>query len=280
MHSILFGLLAAACWGIHDLCVRVISQRAEILASMFVVLASGSVFIIGAAFIWGDVTNINLRATNFALASGAMFAIAGYGLYRAFALGPVKLVAPLIASYPILSLAIAALTGQPVTLYQWAAVIVIVAGVSCVAIFSAEEDKTHSELPAILWSLLSAAGFAATFALGQVAVLSGDELSLMTITRLAALLCIFGFGKATGASMCPPVRILPLLIIMGILDAVALGAVMLAGNWPRPEFASVTSSLFGLLTVVLAWLFLQEPMTRRQWASVLVTFAGIFWLGI
>ena len=67
---------------------------------------------------------------------------------------------------------------------------------------------------------------------------------------------------------------------MGVLDTVALGAVMIGGTMPRPEFAAVAASTFGLLTVVLAWAFLSEPMTGRQWVSVTIVFAAIATLGL
>ena len=77
----------------------------------------------------------------------------------------------------------------------------------------------------------------------------------------------------------PPRKVLPLLVLMGALDAVALGLVIYSGTLPRPEFAAVSASLFGLFTVVLAWLVLHESMNRAQWVSVAVTFGGIAYLG-
>jgi EamA domain-containing membrane protein RarD len=72
--------------------------------------------------------------------------------------------------------------------------------------------------------------------------------------------------------------VLPVLFIMGALDMVALGLVLISGRLPNPEFASVSSSLFGLITVILAWLILKEKVAPLQWVSIAAAFAGIAYL--
>lgn len=71
-----------------------------------------------------------------------------------------------------------------------------------------------------------------------------------------------------------------MLALMGALDVLALGAVLAAGAWPRPEFAAAASSVFGLVTILLAWRFLGEPMTGGQWGGVLLVFAAMSYLAI
>jgi EamA domain-containing membrane protein RarD len=42
----------------------------------------------------------------------------------------------------------------------------------------------------------------------------------------------------------------------------------------------VTASIFGLVTVILAWVFLKEKMTGLQWTGVLVVFLSIGFLSL
>ena len=65
---------------------------------------------------------------------------------------------------------------------------------------------------------------------------------------------------------------------MGLLDAIALGTVLTAGIYPHPEYASAASSIFGLVTVLLAWVFLKEAINVTQWLGVLVIFTSIAYL--
>lgn len=279
MHSLLLGLAAALAWGLHDFCVRFISQRTGILPAMLTVFLTGAILIAAAAWAFGDWQELTPSAARLAGLSGAIYALGSYALYRAFALGPVKLVAPLIGAYPVLSLAMAMLQGQPVGPGHWAAIAAVVGGVGCIAIFSTEDDGSPVNLQAAVWGLAGAIGFALTFATGQAATQAGAELPVLIVTRLAAILIILGLALIARMVQLPCRKILPLLCLMGALDAFALGLVIYSGSLPRPEFASVSASLFGLVTVVLAWLLLRESMNRAQWISVAVTFGGIACLG-
>ena len=44
MGALELGLMAAMCWGFHDVCVRFISQKTPISACIFVVLIVGLIF--------------------------------------------------------------------------------------------------------------------------------------------------------------------------------------------------------------------------------------------
>jgi drug/metabolite transporter (DMT)-like permease len=279
MQALIYGLFAALAWGVHDLCVRYVSQRSGILPAMLTVLLTGAVLVSAVAFVWGDWSGLTLPAGLLAATSGAVFAGGTYALYRAFAIGPVKLVAPLIGAYPMLSVAMAMMSGRQVSAAQWAAVLLVVAGVAMIALFSAEDDKSRARLPAVLWGVVAAIGFAATFAIGQAATQAGAGLPVLVLSRAAAIVTVAALMLASRTSARLPLRLLPFLAVMGALDALALGLVLLSGSLPRPELAAVSSSLFGLVTVVLAWAVLRENMTRNQWLSVALTFGGIAWLG-
>lgn len=62
---------------------------------------------------------------------------------------------------------------------------------------------------------------------------------------------------------------------MGLCDTVALASVLFAGNLPGGTFAMVTASLFGVITIILAWVFLKERLAPLQWVGLAVTFTAI-----
>jgi drug/metabolite transporter (DMT)-like permease len=78
----------------------------------------------------------------------------------------------------------------------------------------------------------------------------------------------------------PALAIWPTLLFMGILDVGGMMAVTAAGSYARPEFAAVSSSCFGLVTIFLAWRLLGERLTLAQWMGAAMVFGGIVVLGL
>lgn len=278
-----FGLTAALIWAVHDLLARKLSQGAALLPIIAVVLASGCVVLAPIAVLYGDWSAMTGTAILISVAYGLAYAVAGGALYKAFSLAPVRLVSPVIGAYPMLSLLIALAQGQPVTLADWLAVAAIVSGIAIVAL-SARDDSPegYAAPPAVAlgWAALSAIGFATTFALGQEATRQGSELPAMLIGRFVALSAILILALTQRASVRPQTTQTWLLALMGTFDAVALGLVTAAGTLPRAEYASVTSSLFGVLTVLLAAWILRERVRPVQWLGIGAVFSGIAALGL
>jgi drug/metabolite transporter (DMT)-like permease len=280
MGSLAFGLIAALCWGIHDICVRYVSQRVGILPALTTVLIIGTLLMAPAAFLAGDWSSMSVEACALAAASGIAFTLAYLGLYKAFEIGPVRLVAPIIGAYPVLSVGWAAASGQPVLADQWLAVGAVIAGVGIVSLLTDEAASSGNKRAAILWAILGGAAFAATFALGQASAHAGSEVPAILITRIVAVALALSLLAASGGIRWPARRALPLLGLMGILDCIALGIVIAAAGMARPEFAAVAASTFGMITVILAWAILRERMTPGQWAGVLLTFSAIGYLAL
>lgn len=280
MISLVLGLVAALSWAIHDLCVRKVSASIGVFASLIAVLVMGTLLMIPFSIALGEPASAPRSAYLYAIAAGAVYAIAGLGLYKALAIGPVRLVAPIIGAYPILSMAWAAGSGGEVEPGHWIAVLIVIAGVAYIAISSDEGASDGSKVGAIFWSLISGPGFAIAFALSQSATVLADEWSMTLPMRGSAIAVILVIAIALRANIVPRLRSLWILAIMGGLDALALGSVSAAGNFANPEFAAVAASTFGLITVVLAALFLKERMRGVQWIGVVVVFAAIASLGL
>ncbi len=278
MQSLLYGLIAALTWGLHDFCVRHLSQKLTVATLLMAVLGMGSMILLVVITLTGGWLQIDARTALIALASGVCYAVGSYGLFSAFAIGPVRLVAPIGGAYPVLSVALAAMMGQPIRWDQWLATCAVVVGIAIVALQQEHEAATQDRGKAMLWAVIGATGFALTFALGQTAAQGGGEMVITLLARLMAVLIIATWVLGARMPLAPLRAHLPLLALMGLLDVTALGFVIAAGGLADPAFASVASSVFGLITILLAWRFLREPMRMVQWGGVALVFAGIAWL--
>jgi drug/metabolite transporter (DMT)-like permease len=278
MLALSFGLTAALIWAVHDLMARKLSQGAALLPMIAVVIGSGCVLLLPVALIAGDWAAMTGVAWAVAAASGVTYALAGGGLYKAFSLAPVRLVSPVIGAYPLLSLAIAVAQGRAVTGTDWLAVAAIVGGIAIVALTTRDDGPEGYAAPASValgWASLAATGFAATFALGQEATRLGSELPVALVARVVALAVILGLlGLRGGAGRVAKGQVW-LLALMGCFDALALALVTASGGLEQAEYASVASSLFGVLTVLLAAWILKERVRPVQWLGIATVFSGI-----
>ncbi|WP_227272446.1 DMT family transporter [Roseobacter weihaiensis] len=281
MSALTLGLIAAFAWGFHDICVRYVSQKTPLMAALLTVLLAGLTFHLGVMVVEDGFIPLSGAAFGYAALAGLFFLIASLGLYGAFQRGPVRLVAPVIASYPILSVAWATLRGADVSALQWGAVVAIILGVSVVAALS---DTATEEVPpkgrTIFYAAISAIGFAGTFAISQMAAEMSHDLPVTLVTRLAAIGLLMGIILALKLPLWPGRAAVPVLCLMGFADGIALMSVVSAGGLPDAQYAAVSSSVFGLLTIVMAWAFLRERMTLPQWAGCAVTFCGIGYLAL
>lgn len=277
------GLTAALIWAVHDLLARKLSPGAAILPILAGVLATGLAVLLVPALGFGDWTTMTAPAWAVAAASGIAYLVAGGSLYKAFSLAPVRLVSPVIGAYPLLSLAIAVAQGRTVTVEDWQAVAAVVLGIAIVATASRDDTPEGYAAPphvALGWATLSAVGFASTFALGQEATRLGSELPAMLVGRVVALAGVVALIRLRREQVLPPRGQVRTLAVMGALDAVALGLVLASGGLDQSEYASVASSLFGVLTVLLAAWILKERVRPVQWLGIACVFGGIAALGL
>ncbi len=281
--SLLLGLFAALAWGVHDFLVRRVSQNAPAAPLLFISLLAGCLALAPVAAVSGDWVRLTGHAALIAMASGAVYAFACYGIYRAFAVGPVRVVAPISGAYPVLSVGWAAVQGHDIGVAHWLAVLTVVGGIALVA-RSGDAGTGRISAATIGWAVMASTGYALTFALGQAAAAEGAALVTSLIARVVAMtvmgvvmVAAMGAGRGGLSGVRPVLR---LLGVMGVLDVTALTCVLMAGGFAHPEYAAVAAAPFGVITIVLAWTFLAEAMRPLQWAGVAAVFAAIAFLAI
>lgn len=281
MSALSLGLIAAFAWAFHDICVRYLSAKTPMMASLLTVLVVGLIFHLALMTATQGFEVIPPRALWLSALSGGLFLVASVGLYLSFQRGPVRLVAPIIAAYPVLSVGWAVMRGAEVSPLQWLSVLVIIGGVSIVAALADHgTDDVPPKGPTILLAIMAAIGFAGTFAIGQFVSESAGHMHVTLVTRITAILLLVGGIAVLRLPFWPGRSALPMLTAMGIADGIALVCVISAGGLPDAQYAAVAASCFGLLTIVLAWAILRERMTPMQWFGCALAFGGIGYLAL
>lgn len=264
------GLLAALGWGTHDLLVRRIAPGATILPQIVTVMCVAALVTLPVA----PHALPPLWPLALSFASGGAFLAAMLALYAAFARAPARLVAPVIGAYPLPSLAIAAMQGHAVSLAEWLSAALIVGGVAVVATTGAGEDR-RTDRRALPLAFAACLLMATSIAFGQEAALRLPPLEAASLARLSgALLGLVLLGLRPAGTRAALIR-WPTLVAMGCLDGMALSAVIAAGSLPDATYAAVASSLFGVVTILLAWAFLKEAVRPAQAAGIALIFTGL-----
>ena len=273
--------MAAACWGVHDFCIRFISQNAPVSACLFAVMVFGLLFQTGILLATGSYASIPSAGILPMFSAGVSFAIANCGLYVAFQRGPVWLAAPLVACFSIVSVWIAMFGGATVSVEQWAAILTILTGITLIATLS---DKTKTQDTPKLWTVVSAlvaaVAFSSTFAFGQIATEMTNGLVSAIAMRIVAIGVILAGILALRLPLWPKSGTWGILAIMGLLDGIAILSIMSAANYPHPEYAAVATAIYGLPTIWLASFFLKERINLKQWGGCFIVFIGIGYLAL
>ena len=277
MLSLTFGLVAALCWGLHDFIIRILRQPRGIYASIAAVLFFGCLFQSPVVILYADFSDISYLALSVSVASGSFFALAGIALYKAFVIGPIKLVAPIVGAYPVFSLIFSGLNGNLPTYIHFGAVIIIVISAGYVAASKEENQGSLSnKKSAIFWAIASSFSFASSFALGQYASNLSDQYALLLPNRVSALIALIFIAKyLINMPIVPDLSEWRTFAFMALLDAIAQGFVISSGKLEFPVFASISASLFGLVTILLAAFILRERISPKQWIAILFVFFGL-----
>ena len=280
MNSALLGSVAALAWGTHDFLARFASRSAGPVNTVFGVTFAGFVALSLWLLVSGTRVEIVWSSLWLAAVSGIGVAVATLSLFTALTLGPISIVCPIAASYPAVAVLFALIAGVRPNLMEWAAMGAVILGVIVVAASSAEEPDSDGHVrgklaPIVFFSMLASLGFAAALATGQAAAPVFGDAQSVWLARIFGLAAVALLYLAPRVRWDVPGRWLPVIGVMGGLDVVALVSTFAAGHLPDPTMATVTSSAFGAVTVLLARLILKERITMMQLAGMVLVFAGV-----
>jgi drug/metabolite transporter (DMT)-like permease len=278
MIAILLGLLSALSWGAGDFAGGLGSRRAGALRTVMLAEIWGLMllFISLAVFRENPIGWWDMLLSAIGGAAGA----AGLAvLYHAMTRGQMSIAAAVssvtAAALPVLAGAM--LEGLPgmVTLMG------ILLALLAIWLISQENGTKNLSLhfSSLGLPLLSGLSFGFYFILihqsSQQAVLWP-----LISARIAGSLSL-GAVMAFSHQPCLPKRsVWPYILLAGILDVGGNLFYILAGRVGRLDTAATLGSLYAGVTVMMAWFFLKEKLTRTQWIGILLALGAIFLLTI
>jgi drug/metabolite transporter (DMT)-like permease len=270
----LLALASALGWGVGDFVAGIASRR---LAVLTVLVISQAVGLMGVS-IWVLLSGDAFPGIE-ALAPagvGGIAALVGLGaLYRGFAVGAMGIVAPISAASPIVPLAVDGARGEVPSAPQWFGVALVVTGIVALSWESASGGRRRMAAGAGL-AVVAALGFGLFFVGIDAGADESAAWAVMTARAASVPVAVLA-ALATAAPLTAPRRMLPLLVTVGVFDTGANVLAAEATTYGAVGIVAVLSSLYPIVTVVLAWRVLGERLSvgKRIGGAVALTGAAL-----
>ncbi|MFM7197944.1 MAG: hypothetical protein ACKO2D_08675 [Chloroflexota bacterium] len=288
MIATLLALASACSWGVSDFLGGLMSRRLPTTTVMVVSQAFGLVGI-GIAFVATGSAVPDGEPMAYAIGAGAVGAIGLAAFYHALATGMVSLVAPIAATGAIVPVAVGLWAGESVGLYGLAGITAAIGGVILASVAPASPSDvaapaTAPRLTSIGLAVVAAILFGAYFALFAHATTGGlfGAALFQRVTSVSAAIVMWLVARRGRALV--PAALLPSgltaqtaaagLAGAGVLDVTANVLYGGASMQDLLSISSVLSSLYPVITVLMARIFLGERLARVQGAGVALALAG------
>ena len=98
--------------------------------------------------------------------------------------------------------------------------------------------------------------------------------------RSASIIIILGIGLLTRGIAVPAVSQIPIIALAGIFDTSGNVFFAIATRIGRLDISAILGSLYPAVTVLLAWIILNERLSLRQWLGVVLAVIALILITI
>ncbi len=269
MLSISLGLIAALGWGAGDFTGGLASRKTGAHRTVLYGEIIGIFILFLIIAVVGEPVP-NLRSWMFAMLAGALGTLGLVLLYHAMTLGLMSIATPVSA---LLAAALPVVIGVfREGLPAWTTFIGFGFALFAVWMISQGEDGVTdilAHLADLKLPLIAGIGFGLYFVLMHEATNTGSTIWPMVASRSGGLILITAYMLISRTAWkVEDVSAWPVIALNGLLDISGNVFFILASQMGRLDVSAVLSSLFPGATVMLAWIFLKERLSRNQWIGI------------
>ena len=279
----LAGLGAALSWGTMDVATALASRRLGSLKVTAGIQVVGAVLLVALAFGQGT----SLPSDPLVLAAAGVLGIVGAGAYLSYftglRIGPISLVAGVVAAYGGLTVVLAVLVrGESLTSVQALGAAVATLGVVLTAVaFDGGLRGTRLAGPGVIFAVMALLLFALmTVGLAEAIERSG-WLEVLVVSRIVNSVVSIGAVVVLTSVAHPRLRAIvqvdtvavartswAIVVIAGLLDVVGLIVFAIGLEQAETWLVGLVSSFGPAFTILIAVLFLGERLRRAQWLGL------------
>ena len=276
--GIIYGLGAALCWGLGDFAITTLARYVGSARSLLYIQAFSllSWFLLIPLFphrLAGD-TNVWMVA---ALA-GAFHVVGLATTYRAFEIGTLSFVSPIASSFAIVTALMFVVTNNSPEALALVGILLLVCGIIVVTRSTGGEEKTT--IRGVPEAIASAVSFGVMFWIMDVYV-SGPLGNVAPLILLKVMASMFAAAYVARSKFEPQANrpgtstLVGIAVVAALLDTMAWVSYLLGFQHNHGAVVTALASLFSVVTIVLAGIFLKERLNRFQWVGVGIVLTGI-----
>ena len=275
-----WGAGCALSWGVSDIVARFAGRSVGVLAATCAMMAVGAAMIAVLMAASGEPFDWRPEGLHWLFGIGAGTVIGSLLFYHAITHGPVSLASPVVACYPAIAVPISVALGARPDPLHWGAMIATMAGVWVTARAAPRSEGAPEYAPAvvrraILYALGAAATFAASLTAADKAIDIYGPWQTVLVVRLIGMVALTILLVARRERVRFPFRAWPILAVFGILDTLGHLLLYTGLGLEHGEYAIVASVGYTVVTVLLARIFLREPVSPLQWGGVGLVVGGV-----
>ena len=266
-----FGLAASLSWGTSDFSGGFATKRAHVFGVMIVSYAVGLILLIPLALAAREPW-LSHRDLAWTVAAGLAGTTGLTAFYQALSVGRMGIVAPVAAvlgaAVPVGASAVAEGLPAPPQMVGFALALL------SIWLVSRPSQEEHRQNSGLGLAVVAGLGFGLFYTLIHQ-VSAGATYWPLTIARGVSLLIIGTLIRRGQVAWWPSRRALPIILVAGVLDTGGNVFFLLASHAGRLDVASVMSSFYPAVTVLLARTLLHEHISRLQATGVAAALLAI-----
>lgn len=271
--TVVLGLIAACCYGLGDFVGAFASRRYTAISVLLYSYPIGAVLMLALLPLFPG--SVDPHVIWFGIAGGAAGLVGVVIMYGLMVVAPMNVISPVTAVLSaIVPVLFGVATGERPHLTAGVGIAVGVAAVLLVSRTS--EDHPHGRISTRIIALAFVAGLGFGFYFIFLARAGNDSgLWPLVISRVASAVLIVPLALGRRAAVAIRGRFLAITVLAGACDALANMFFLLASRHGLLSLASVLTSLYPAVTVILAVGLLHEHTSKVQRAGLALAGAAI-----
>jgi drug/metabolite transporter (DMT)-like permease len=266
------ALGASVAWGIGDF---IGGLKSRVLAPLAVLAVAQPVGLAAVAIValvhWEPWPG---ASTLYAAPAALLGTLGLVAFYRGMAAGAISLVAPIAATGALLPVAYGLATGERPSGVQLAGIALAVGGAVLTSYEPADESQPARLTAGIGWALLAAVAFGGYFVPMHKAS-EGDFVWATLVFRMTSFSLVLAGVLVFRPRLTRSPRDLAVLACIGLADTTGNVLFAAAASQGLVSVVSVLASLYPVVTVALARMYLRERVTRVQETGAVATLTGV-----